>query len=395
MSASVRKQQIDVLRGIVMVIMLLDHARDFFHNSQVNPLDPAQTTPLLYFTRWITHFCAPVFVFLSGVSAWFQLGRHKSRGTGRFLMSRGLWLILMEWTVIAFAWTFDPGFHFIPFQVIWAIGICMVLLGLLIRTGLRAPWIFFIGLVIIFGHNALDKLESDPSFRTNFLWDLLHGGHFSIYHFLPGHSLAVVYPFLPWLGIMMCGFGLGPLFSTQYDSSARQKLLMGLSTLCLSIFVALRASELYGDPQQWHGQGSFSRTLMSFLDVCKYPPSLLYTCMTLGPAFLLLAMLENADNFFTRIMTVYGRTAFFFYILHLYAIHLVALILYLYHGHHISEAQNFVKGAPFLYVVQGEGFGLGGVYLLWLLITVALFPLCYWYDKYKRAHPEKVWLRYI
>lgn len=249
-----------------MVIMLLDHVRDFFHNSEIDPMDIDQTSPALYFTRWITHFCAPVFVFLSGVSGWLQLAKYKRKGTGRFFIKRGLWLILMEWTVIAFGWTFDPGFHFIPFQVIWAIGISMVLLGIFLYTGLHERYILILGLAILLFHNLFDQIEGSPNFQSNFLIDLLHNGRFSAYHFTKTRIMVIVYPFLPWLGLMMFGFGMGRIFGHEQTSASRKKLLYGISALCIALFVVLRAANIYGNTSDWHTYDTFMKTLMSFLD---------------------------------------------------------------------------------------------------------------------------------
>ncbi len=390
-----RKNYIDVLRGLVMVIMLLDHVRDYFHNSEIDPLDASVTSPLLYFTRWITHFCAPIFVFLSGVSGWLQLNKYKQKGTARFFISRGLWLILMEWTVVALAWTFDPGFHFIPFQVIWAIGISMLIMGLLLYAGIKDRVMLLIGITIICAHNSMDGIENMAGFESNFWLDILHNGRFSSYYWAPNHRVVIVYPFLPWLGIMMLGFGMGRLFGHEQNEQSRRKLLFGLSALLLAIFVVLRASRLYGDTTAWSSYDSIQKTLMSFFNVRKYPPSLLYVCMTLGPAFFILALLENINNWLTRVFAVFGRTAFFFYVLHLYTIHTIAAVFYFARGHNVSELEELCGNSPFLFVVNADGFGLAGVYLVWISVVLLLYPLCKRYDSYKRAHPEKGWLRYL
>jgi len=387
-----RKIYIDVLRGAVMIIMLLDHVRDYFHNSAVDPMDAATTYPALYFTRWITHFCAPVFIFLSGVSAFLQIQKYGPKTTALFLIKRGLWLILMECTVVAFAWTFDPLLHFIPFQVIWAIGICMVLSGTLLYVGLKVRWLFLIGIIIICFHNLLDNWEKTQS---GFLIDLLHRGGFKAYSYWPDRVIVIVYPFLPWLGVMLLGIGMGRLFSSDYDTVGRKKILLGLSAIFVSVFFALRLSHLYGDKQDWQSYGNITQTFFSFFDVSKYPPSLLYMCMTLGPAFLILAAIEGRETIIHRLLAVFGRTAFFFYMLHILLVHFIAMIFYFLRGHKLSEAAGLSDGSPFLFVVPGEGFSLGGVYLTWLCIALLLYPVCYRYDKYRSAHPEKTWLRYL
>ena len=375
--------------------MLLDHVRDFFHNSEIDPMDIEQTSLALFFTRWITHFCAPVFIFLSGVSGWLQLAKYKQKGTARFFMKRGLWFILMEWTLIAFAWTFDPGFHFIPFQVIWAIGISMLLLGVLLYVGVKDTYILILGLAIVALHNMLDVFEAAPDFKSNFIIDLVHNGTFSAYHFAKDRVLVIVYPFMPWLGLMMVGFGMGRIFGHEQNAQSRRKLLFALSGFCLALFVVLRAPNIYGNTSDWKTYDTFVKSLMSFLDVRKYPPSLQYMLVTIGPALFVLALLENVENRFTKVMSVYGRTAFFFYALHIYTVHFVTMVFYFLRGHTFSELSTLENSGPFLFTVRGEGFSLPGVYLVWFCIAVALFPVCQRYDAYKRAHPEKLWLRYL
>lgn len=387
-----RKIYIDVLRGAVMIIMLLDHVRDFFHLSQIDPMDAGTTYPALYFTRWITHYCAPVFIFLSGISVFFQIQKYGRSVTRVFLIKRGLWLIIMELTLVAFAWTFDPFLKFIPLQVIWAIGISMVLLGAVIATGLHQRGILILGLLIIVLHNLLDNWEQTQS---GFIIDLLHRGGFKAYAYMENRVVLVIYPFLPWTGVMFLGFGLGPLFGANYSTAARQKLLLGLSGVMLSFFFALRFSHLYGDKQDWQQYPTGLQTLFSFLDVSKYPPSLLYICMTLGPALFVLSLIENTNNRVTRILSVYGRTAFFFYILHLLTVHFVAMLIYFWRGHSFMDADDLSQNSPFRFVVSGEGFSLGGVYIIWLGIALALYPVCHYYDLYRRRHPEKTWLRYL
>lgn len=390
-----RKNYIDVLRGMVMVIMLLDHVRDYFHGSEIDPMDLEHTTPYLFFTRWITHFCAPVFIFLSGVSGWLQLAKYKQKGTARFFIKRGLFFILMEWTVIALAWTFDPGFHFIPFQVIWAIGVSMLLLGLILYTGLKDKYILVLGLLIVVLHNLLDKVEAQPGFDSNFWLDLIHNGRFSAYHFTETRIMVIVYPFLPWLGLMMVGFGMGRIFGHEQTAQSRRKLLFLLSGISIALFIVLRAPNIYGNLYEWQADDNWLKSLMSFLDVRKYPPSLQYMLITIGPALFVLALLENIENRLTRALSVYGRTAFFFYIVHIYTIHFVAMVFYFLRGHTMGELQAIENNGPFLFTVRGEGFGLVGVYIVWASIALGLYPLCVWYDGYKRANPEKTWLRYF
>jgi uncharacterized membrane protein len=356
-----------------MVIMLLDHVRDYFHigANTGDPLDLSTTTAALFFTRWITHFCAPIFVFLSGVSAYLQTKKYSRKQLAGFLIKRGLWLIAVEWSLVAFAWTFNPQFNFIPFQVIWAIGISMLILGLFLWMGLKDSLVLAIGALIIATHNLLDRFELAPSFITNFWWDLLHHGNFTMYSFADGHSAILVYPFLPWLGVMMLGFGAGKLFNVSTPQEARKKIFFSISAAALAVFIVLRVFDLYGDPHPWHTKDTWYKTFFSFISVNKYPPSLLFVLMTLGAGFFMLSVFEKKNNWFTRVMTVYGRTAFFFYILHLYAVHALAMCMYFFRGHTMAEAHHIGEKFPFLFVVPGEGFGLMGVYIVWIAIALA------------------------
>ncbi len=390
-----RINSIDVLRGFVMILMALDHVRDYFHitANTADPLDLATTSPQLYFTRWITHFCAPIFVFLSGTSIFLQRSRKSTKQLSEFLIKRGLWLIAVELLIISLAWTFNPAYRIMPMQVIWAIGISMVLLGLFIW--LPYSLILSIGIVIVFGHNLLDIPESKPGFQPGFVWDLLHSGRFSAYTVFPGHQLLIVYPFLAWTGLMMLGYCVGKFFANSFPAIQRRKLLIVTGTILLVFFVILRFSNLYGNPVDWAVQQNIGYTLLSFLDVNKYPPSLLYLCMTIGPALLFLAFFENVQNGLTRILSLFGRVAFFYYILHLYLIHLLATIVFFMRGHSLADAHRASDTLPFYFVMAGEGFHLPIVYGVWLLVIVLLYPLCKWYDRYKSRHKEKWWLSYL
>ncbi|MES2893338.1 MAG: heparan-alpha-glucosaminide N-acetyltransferase domain-containing protein [Bacteroidota bacterium] len=390
-----RVTSIDLLRGIVMIIMSLDHVRDYFHLTANidDPLNLATTTPGLYFTRWITHYCAPIFVFLSGTSAYMQRSRKTTKELSLFLLKRGLWLIFAEFIIIALAWTFNPTYSFIPMQVIWTIGISMVILA-------GAVWLPFnlilaLGLLIVFGHNLLDITEAAPGFKPGFFFDLFHSGHFAGYNLFANHYAVIVYPFMPWTGVMLVGYCAGKFFSRDVDAGRRKKILIGLGLSLLAFFVILRYSNVYGNPSDWSTQKSSFYMLLSFLRVEKYPPSLLYLCMTLGPALLFLAFFDNIKNRVTDFCSVFGRTAFFYYILHLYLIHLLASITFFLRGHSFAEGTAAAGGFPFLFVLPGEGFGLPGVFGVWLLVNLLLYPMCKWYDGYKTRHKEKWWLSYL
>ena len=392
-----RIDSIDIIRGLAMVIMALDHVRDYFHigANTDDPLNLATTSPALYFTRWITHFCAPIFVFLSGTSIYLQSLRKTKKELGIFLLKRGLWLIIAEWTIIAFAWTFNTNFNILPLQVIWAIGISMFILGLLILARLSYSLILALGILIVAGHNLLDIPESKPGFEAGFWWDLLHHGVFKLYPIGDNRVLMMVYPFLPWTGLMMLGYCAGKLFTPSFSPEARKKLLLQMGGGLIALFVVLRFINLYGDPVPWTKQDSPFYTFLSFLKINKYPPSLLYLCITIGPALILLALIESIKNRFTGFMVTFGRTAFFYYILHLYLIHVVAAIFFFARGHSFAEARNVGKKFPFMYVAPGEGNGLLVVYAVWLGVILLLYPLCKKYDRYKTAHKEKWWLSYL
>lgn len=387
-----RIDSIDVLRGLVMVIMALDHVRDYFHQS-ANPLDLATTTPFLFFTRWITHFCAPVFVFLSGTSIYLQSLRKTKKVLQSFLIKRGLWLIFIEIVVISFAWTFNPHYHIIILQVIWAIGISMVLLGLLVRLPFNV--ILVIGFIIVFGHNLLDIPESAPGFVPGFWWDLLHHGFFARYPIGQSHVLMILYPFVPWVGLMMLGYCTGIFFSPKFTVSQRRKILNRIGIGLIVLFIIVRFINVYGDPEPWHTQKNGLFTFLSFINVQKYPPSLMYMCIMMGPAFLLLSLFEKIKNGFTEAIKVYGRVPFFYYVIHLYVIHLVSAAFVLIKGHSLAEATTIHSGMPFYFLAAKDGYSLLVVYIIWIAVVIALFPLCKWYDRYKTSHREKWWLSYL
>lgn len=400
MTIAVEKQRIisiDVIRGLVMLLMALDHVRDYFHidANTIDPLDPNVTNPFLYFTRWVTHFCAPTFVFLSGTSIYLQSLRKSANELAIFLITRGIWLILAEVSIVTFGWTFDLNFRLMVFAVIWAIGISMLLLGLLVF--LRTPYTILLILValIVGGHNLLDYAEQSPAFETTLLKDLIHHGGFNVYPLFANHSLLVIYPFLPWFGLMLLGYCLGKIFTPTYSFEKRRSILIKSGISCIMLFVLIRLSNLYGNPTPWVHQDSLMNSIYSFLNVSKYPPSLLYSFMTIGPMLLLLAWIEKVQNRFTDIMNVFGRTAFFYYILHIYLIHFLATISFLAKGHSLNEELPDKLSTPFNFVVVGEGYLLPVVYLIWITVLIILYPLCKWYDGYKSRNKQKKWLSYI
>ncbi|HYE53357.1 MAG TPA: heparan-alpha-glucosaminide N-acetyltransferase domain-containing protein [Chitinophagaceae bacterium] len=388
-----RLNSIDLLRGIVMIIMALDHTRDFIHIKAFteDPLNLQTTTPILFFTRFITHYCAPVFVFLSGTSIFLQSLRKSRKELSAFILKRGLWLILAEVTFITFGITFDIQFSFFFLQVIWAIGISMVILSLLVRLPFNA--ILLLGIVIVFGHNLLDIWEQG---KQSFPWwySLLHRQNFIPLGENGPPILAILYPFLPWTGIMLLGYCFGKWYSRDVNRKQRDRSLLLLGLAVIAFFVIMRWTEVYGDPIDWSQQKNTLYTFMSFINTQKYPPSLLFACVTLGPALVVLALLGNVRNRITDIITVYGRVPFFYYILHFYLLHIIMAVLYLSRGHSFREGMAGVPGLPFKFAAIGEGYSLGIVYLVWILVVAGLYPLCRWYSEYKRRN-KHWWLSYV
>jgi uncharacterized membrane protein len=390
-----RISSIDLVRGLVMVLMLLDHTRDYFHFGSISldldPLDPDQSSFPLYLTRWITHLCAPTFVGLAGTSIFLQKERAKNRpgySLGTFLFTRGLWLIFLELTLINFAWTFLPLFHSGYLQVIWAIGISMVFMAGFIYLDWKSA--LGLGILITTTHNLMDGVLLDKDSFSGIVWALIHqGGQLKI-----GGSweLVAAYPFLPWLGIMLIGFGAGPLFSPSVLPETRRKILLRTGAGMLVSFFALRIFNGFGDPKPW-GSEALSRSFwFEFFDVQKYPPSLLYALATLGISCFLLAFMETKTIPFRRALLVFGRVPFFYYLVHIYLIHLSALGVFLVMGGSVSEI-DFAKsfgGLPL-----GFGFGLAGTYLVWISLLLILYPVCAWYDKIKTRHKERWWTSYL
>ena len=391
-TAKKRIQSIDLLRGIIMVIMVLDHTRDYFHREALtdDPLNLTTTTSILFFTRWITHFCAPTFVFLSGISAWLQRGRKTTSELSRFLISRGLWLILVDVVIVTFGTTADIHFSYFVIQTLWAIGISMFILGWMIYLPFYA--VLATGLVIVLGHNMLDFAEQYYQGNVSFFWHLVHmRGDFNLGY---GHHLFVFYPFLPWSGLMMMGYCCGRIF-TVYDESQRSKILLRLGASLLVFFVILRFTNLYGDAAHWSLQGNSWLTFLSFLNITKYPPSLLYMCITIGAAIIFLALVKNTTGRLAKLLIVYGRVPMFFYLVHFYVLSILHVIDFFARGYTLKEGMKGMQGEPWKFSIPGVGYSLGVVYLIWLAVVISLYPLCKWYDSYKTSHPEKKWLSYL
>jgi uncharacterized membrane protein len=379
-----RLQAIDKVRGLVMLIMAIDHVRDLFHATSLtqDPTDLATTTPLLFFTRWITHFCAPVFVFLAGTSAYL---RQQSKPSRSFLITRGAWLLFLELTVINFGIWWDIHFNVFLFQVIGAIGIGFIVLGLLINVS--SKWLGLLGVLIIILHGAYALIP----FSANSSLQAILNPFFTItpISFATNKLFLVAYPVLPWFGIMLAGFGVGTYFTVE-KFSAKKMYQFGL--LLLALFIVLRLSNILLDPRQWQLQQQPLFTLLSFLNVSKYPPSLLFTLLTIGVMFLLLSICSNFKNKVGSVLQVYGRVPMFYYLLHWYIAHSLLFALLYVHGYSTSQ---FTFGFNFGRPQNFPGLPLHWVYILWACLVIAMYPLCKWFGSYKQNNKHKKWLSYL
>ena len=398
-----RIDSIDLLRGVVMVIMMLDHTRDFVHNAAraFDPTDLSQTNVALFFTRWITHYCAPVFVFLAGTGAYLQLARGKSKSElSRFLVTRGLWLVLLEMTVVQFAVTFHPDYRFLGFlQVIWAIGVSMIVLAALIHLPNSA--VAAIGLLMIALHNLLDGVRVQswrgpgtpvPGFAAK-LWILLHQP-FEGFPIFGEHSpgLFLIYPLIPWIGVMAAGYTLGAVY--QWDAPRRRRFLLILGGVATLLFNIIRAINVYGDPSEWSHQKTLVFTVLSFLNTTKYPPSLLFLLMTLGPAIIFLALAETGDagGPARRFFVTFGRVPLFFYILQWITAHLISIALHVAFG----KPSGWLWQSPLNFAPPdlAIGFNLAVVYAAWIAGVLLLYPLCTWFAGVKQRRKDW-WLSYL
>lgn len=376
-----RIESIDLLRGVVMVIMALDHVRDYFHKAAYlfDPTDLSHTTPAIFLTRWITHFCAPIFMLLAGVSAQLY-GQKKGRAAlSRFLWTRGLWLIFVELFVVTLEWTFNPSYSEFILQVIWAFGLSMIALSALVYLPTGA--ILLVGAVLVAGHNTLDNIHG------GFYWDLLHDQRF-----LP--HVAVGYPIIPWIGIISMGYALGTWYRPGYDGARRRRNLLYTGLGAVALFVLVRSLNVYGDPNPWSVQKSPLFTCLSFINVTKYPPSLLYALLTLGPALIFLSLTERPLGSFGQKILVFGRVPMFYYLVHIALVHFLALIGAMVCGYPPADMTMINTWVTAYAPLHGYGFNLLTVYVIWIGIVVALYPVCRWYDQYKRSH-QQWWLSYL
>jgi len=387
-----RIQSIDLLRGLIMIIMALDHVRDYICSSSFlfDPLDLTKTNGSLFFTRWITHFCAPVFMLLAGTSAYLTGQKKTKKELSAFLFKRGLWLVFLEMIVVNFAWSFNIKLPIIFFITIWALGISMMVLAVLIHLPKKIILAFCI--IIIAGHNLLDTIHVPGNTLPGFGWALLHEQQFFNWE---GKIWLVGYPLIPWIGVMPLGYCLGRWYAADYDAVKRRRNLRILGISAIILFILLRFSNVYGDPVRWSAQKDNFFTFLSFMNVNKYPPSLLYLLITLGPALLFLSYTEHLKGALVRVITVYGRVPMFYYLIHIYIIHLIALFASVF-----IPGQNWriwILDEPIWFTtgLKGYGFSLPVCYLIWIAVVVAVYPLCKVYDRYKQSHKEKWWLSYL
>lgn len=398
-AAKERIHSVDLLRGIVMMIMLLDHTRDYVYAGalQSDPTNLSTTTGAVFLTRWITHFCAPVFVFLAGTSIYLQKMNGKTnRELSRFLWTRGLWLIVLEFTVVRFGIVFSLDYSFFGMaQVIWVIGVSMIVMAALIYAPLK--WVGAAGLLMIMLHNLADGIRVPPNVAFaatpppdvwQALWIVLHQQ--GLLPLFGGSAQAfVAYPLIPWVGVMMAGYAFGIIY--ERESGHRRRVLLKLGIAATALFIVLRLINLYGDPAPWSVQGDATFTLLSFLNTTKYPPSLLFLLMTLGPSLVLLSVADRigGNAIWERICITFGRVPMFFYILQWFTAHGFGVVLGYLAGVNVSymfaNPLEMSQTAP-----PGHGFSLGVTYLAWFAGLAILYPLCLWWGKLKQR--KKHWL---
>lgn len=385
-----RINSIDITRGLVMVIMALDHVRDFMHTTAMtqSPTDLQTTTTLLFMTRWVTHLCAPTFVFLSGVSAYISFKRNNNFHDSRnFLLKRGIWLLILEFTFINFALWFDIHFRFMIMEVISAIGLSFIVLSFLLKLPSRT--IGIIGLILIFGHDLLQLVPAPSNPVALFISSVLFRP--SLLQISQGFSAFTAYPLIPWLGIMLAGFAVGEFF--ELPAEKRTKIFLRLGIAIISLFAILRFINVYGDPLKWSSQKSALFTFLSFINTTKYPVSLLFTLLFLGITFLVLYLSEKNENRFTGILSVYGKVPLFYFTIHLFLIHSLMFAMLFIQGFTGNDLVfgAFNNGRP----KAGGGVDLAAIYVIWVSVVAILYPLCKWYGKYKSERRENKFLRYL
>jgi len=384
-----RIQSIDILRGILIILMALDHVRDYFLADAFafSPTDHEKTYAALFATRFITHICAPGFAWLSGVSAYMHFKKNGLKKSSSYLLSRGLILILIEFTFVKFAWHFNFDYSKVGLLVIWALGVSMVLLAL--TSWLKQQTIFVIGLLILIGHNTLDGFTADNTGLNSLLWHVLHqAGNVSLSE---NFSINVLYPILPMYGLICLGYGMESLF-TEDSKEKRIALFKRLSLILLLSFISIRLVNMYGDPSPWISNQYFYRTVFSFLNVTKYPMSLDYVLITLSIIFYLLSKIESSTWKVNQYLSLFGKVSMFFYIIHIFVIHILAIILFILVNFQTIEFGKLALGVT---EITGQyGYSLWVVYIIWIGILLLLYPVCKKYRLLKSKHPQS-FLRFI
>ena len=380
-----RLDAVDLVRGIIMIVMALDHTRDYFGVPGQDPTNLTTATAGLFLTRWITHFCAPVFFLLTGTGAYLSLRRKTTGELSRYLFTRGVWLIVLEAVVMrCLAYQFNVDFRVTFLIVLWALAWAMITLSLLVRFPTPVAAVF--GLVLIAGHNLFDGVT-----WTNPIWTLLHGRTMLLN--TPEHTVFVVYPLVPWIGVTAVGYALGQIYS--WDAERRRSFLLRAGIAASVAFVVLRGINVYGDPSRWSTQKTALFTALSFLNTSKYPPSLLFLLMTLGPAMLLLRLFDGGTPRLLRPALVFGRVPLFYYMLHFFLIHVFAVVVcFARYGtaHWMFESPDMAS-YPFT-TPPGWGFPLPVVYLAWAAVVLTTYPLCRWFAALKQRRSE-AWLSYL
>jgi len=389
-----RLQSVDALRGAVMILMALDHVRDFVSSAamQFPPTDLTRTTAALFFTRWITHCCAPTFAFTAGIGAFLWMRRDRTPGQlSRFLVTRGVWLIFLELTVLRWILLFQFGWtnQLIILSVIWMLGLSMVVLAALIH--LPARWLAGLSLVLIAVHNLFDKVDPVRFGRAAWLWDILHVQ--AVFGFL-GANILVAYPLVPWVAVMAAGYCFGPVL--RWEPARRQSFMIRLGLGLSVAFVVVRALNRYGDPTQWAAQHSTLYTVLSFLNCTKYPPSLQFLLMTLGPAMIAMALLERVHFSDVNPLIIFGRVPLFYFAMHLAVAHALAMLMAFVH----YGRTDFLllpppsMGSSAQLFPPNYGFSLWMVYALWMAVVAMLYPVCRWYAQLKQRM-QNWWLSYL
>lgn len=387
---ALRVESVDLLRGLVMVLMALDHTRDYFGDLVTNPTDLSRASTALFLTRWVTHFCAPTFFFLAGTGAFLSLRRRTRRELSRWLLERGLLLVVLELTLLRFLWQFNVDYRVTILNVIWALGLSMVALSLFVRLRVEAVAAIGVGMMAL--HHLLDGVAPATFGPLAPLWNVLHQPGMLVA--TPERQLFVAYPLIPWIGVMAAGYALGAAYA--WAPERRRAFLLRAGLACLVAFVLLRATNLYGDPRPWTPQPTGLRTALSFVDASKYPPSLLFLLMTLGPALLVLRATDAGVPRVLRPALVFGRTPLFYFALHVLVIHLLATgSSLLRHGTAAGMASSPTLDRFPITQPPGWPVSLPVTYLLWIAVVLLCWPACRWYARLRERRRDLAWLSYF